>query len=204
MKLKQSFMKVNTGLARILLGSPFIGKRYRAMLNADVLERLKLIESRFSSPVVRFSGQLHDLYDCLKDLEDRLEITSSNFHGYELYTHTKSSKMACALLEQLSNDYTVNVENYFKDGSARTKTEFLDWYSGEESLNDFVAGVNVLLFTYCSRVPKVPTPDGEPFVGQDIQFNDTTETFISGRHFKLLLLDLIQTLTVVLEQRVGG
>lgn len=204
MKLKQSFMKMNASLARILLGSPIIGKHYRTKLDVAVLERLQEIESRFSSPVVRFSGQLHDLYDCLKDLEDYLEVNVGAFHGYELTTYTKSSRAACALLEQLSNDHTVTIENYFKDGNVRTKTEFLDWYSGEESLNDFIAGVNVLLFTYCSRVPKVPTPDGEPFVGQDIQFNDTTETFISGRHFKLLLLDLIQTLTVVLEQRVGG
>lgn len=204
MNLKQSFMKVNTGLARILLGSPIIGKHYRAKLDTAVLERLRLIESRFSSPVVRFSSQLHDLYDCLKDLEDYLEIRAGDFHGYELTTYTKSSVIACALLEQLTNDHTVNPENYFKGGDASIHTDFLDWFSDEESLNDFVAGVSVLLFTYCSRVPKVPTPDGEPFVGLNVYFNDTTETFISGRYFKLLLLDLIQTLTVVLEQRVGG
>jgi len=192
------------GMLKVMSGWPVVGDHFQSRLDKSLLTRLETIEARFSSASVRFSTQLHDLYDCLKALKAPLDIDVSNFHNYVMIAHTKTSGDAHKLLDKLTNGVYVSHEEFFKSVGAGRRDEFLDWFSNEFSYNGFVSGMTWLLHVYCSKVPRGPDEDGIPFTQKEIECNEVTETFIGSKWFRLLILDLIQSLIVVLTQRTGG
>lgn len=191
------------GIMKLLSGLPVVGHHFKAKLDKQLLVQLEMIEARFSNASTRFSTQLHDLYDCLKHLEGPFELEPRHFHTFELVSHTKTSNDAVRLLERLKVGAFVPNEDYFKSGGIGRKEKFLDWFSNEGSYNEFVSGMLWLLHVYCTNVSRVPSEDGDPFV-VPAPCNEMTETFIGSKWFKLLILDLIQSLTVVYTQRTGG
>lgn len=189
---------------KLLSAMPVIGNHFKAKLDIALLFRLRTIEARFSSASVRFSSQLHDLYDCLKDLETPVEIDVGLFHSSVMVTHTKTSNDAYRLIERLNLGGFINPEEYFKIAGSVKEHTFLDWYSNEYSFNEFLTGMMILLHVYCNNVPRAPSEDGTPYVRKIVGCNEITETFMGSKEFKLLILDLIQSLIVVLAQRTGG
>lgn len=191
------------GIMKLLSELPVVGNHFKAKLDKQFLVQLEMIEARFSSASTRFSTQLHDLYDCLKHLEGPFELEPKYFHTFELVSHTKSSNDAYRLLERLQVGAFIPHEDYFRSGGAGSKGKFLDWFSNESSYNEFVSGMLWLLHVYCTNVSRTPSEDGDPFV-VPVNCNEVTEAFIGTKWFKLLVLDLIQSLTVVFAQRTGG
>lgn len=178
---------------------PFIGKYIRTRVDKATLKELLAIEKRFDLPTVRFDTLIHDLYDCLKDLERPLAIDPNNFHNYELVIHTRSSKTISTYLERIYNNENLNFDAYLGVYVHSRRAGFLDWYSNEESVEQFVDQVMGLLALTCVRYKcdgyetfKVPESNAE------------LERLSSSRWLKLLVMDLIQVLATVLEERIGG
>lgn len=190
------------GIMKLLSGLPWVGDHFKMKLDEALLVRLDAIEARFSSASVRFATQLHDLYDCLKDLESPLEIEVSRFHGFAMLTHTKTSKEAQKLLERLEQGSYVQPEDYFRSAGAK-HVNFLDWYSNEESVNAFVNQMTRLLIIYCTNNNRSTVEEADVFV-EPVETNEVTELFMGTKWFKLMILDLIQMLSVILFERKGG
>lgn len=191
------------GMLKMASTWPVVGNHFQAKLDKSLLVRLEMIEARFSSASVRFSAQVHDLYDCLKALQTPLDLKVGEFHSYDMVVHTKTSSDAQRLLERLTEGAFIKHDEFYKAGGA-SRSDFLDWYSNSESFNHFVAGVTWLLHAYCSKIPRTPDGDGHIFLSKEVDCNEITETFMASRWFRLLILDLIQSLVVVLSQRIGG
>lgn len=192
------------GVLKVMSSWPVVGDHFQVKLEKSLLLRLETIEARFSSATVRFQTQLHDLYDCLKVLKAPLEIDVRGFHDYVLVAHTKTSGDAQKLLEKLNDGIYIPHEEYFKSVGMGRRDQFLDWFSNEQSFNVFLTSMTWLLHVYCSRVPRTPSEDGTVFVSKEIECNEVTEAFMVSKWFRLLIMDLIQSLTVVLTQRTGG
>lgn len=178
---------------------PFIGKYIRMRVDKATLKELLMIEKQFASSTVRFDTLIHNLYDCLKDLERPLALDPNNFHNYALDIHTRSSKTISTYLERIYNNENLNIDTYFGVYVQSRQAEFLDWYSSEESVEQFVDQVMGLLALTCVRYKcdgyetlKVPESNAE------------LDRLASSRWLKLLVMDLIQVLTTVLEERTGG
>lgn len=183
-----------------ILGTlPFIGKYMRMQVDKATLKELRLIETQFASSTVRFDTLIHDLYDCLKDLERPLAVDPSRFHNYQFRVHTRSSKTISMYLERIYANENLNFDVYFGVYINSRPAEFLDWYSNEESLELFVDQMMGLLMLSCVRFKcdgyetlKVPESNAE------------LDRLSSSRWLKLLIMDLIQVLATVLEERTGG
>jgi len=183
-----------------VMGSvPIIGKYIRTRVDKATLSELLMIEARFGSSTVRFDTLVHDLYDCLKDLERPLGIVPAKFHGYQLAIHTRSSKTISEYLERVYENDSLNLDNYFSLYSTSRLTGFLDWFSSEESVEKYFDQMLGLLAFACVQLKcdgyetlKVP------------ESNVALVRLASSRWLKLLMMDLIQVLTTVLEERTGG
>lgn len=189
---------------KILSELPLGGKYFNKKLEKSILTELRLIESRFSLASSRFAVQLHDLYDCLKYLEAPINVKVENYHHLSMTIHTKSVTTACSLIDSLNKNYPVKVEDYFKTIGMGKQDFFLNWFSDENGFNTLLVDSLRLLLLYCSNVPRTPNKDGDPYLTKKINCNPQTEMFIGSKWFKLLILDLIQSLCVVLEQRTGN
>ena len=189
-----------SGVLKLLSGLPWVGPRYQQELERNLLMRLESIEARFSSSSARFADLLHDLYDCLKELEGPLHVDVSRCHNLYVVTHLKTSGDARRLLERIKIGAFINPDEYFVGGQRKP---FLDWYSNAASFEEFVDGMTYLLAVYCSNTPRPGREDGLANV-KPIECNEITTHFMAGRWFKVAILDLIQTLGAVLTQRTGG
>lgn len=192
------------GMLKLVSGWPVVGNHFQAKLDKSLLIRLETIEARFSSATVRFATQVHDLYDCLKALQTPLMIEVGSFHSYAMVVHTKTSSDAQKLLERLTDGMFIKHDEYFKSSGIGRRDDFLNWFSNTNTFNAFVSGMTWLLHAYCSKVPRDLTEDGSPFSQKEVECNEITEQFMTSRWFRLLILDLIQSLIVVLAQRTGG
>lgn len=183
-----------------MLGSlPFIGKYIRRQVDKATLKELLFIEKQFASSTVRFDTLVHDLYDCLKDLERPLAVDPGKFHNYQLTIHTRSSKTISTYLERIYGNENLNFDVYFGVYTNSRRAGFLDWFSTEESVELFMDQMLGLLTLSCVRFKcdgyeslKVP------------ESNVELERLSSSRWLKLLIMDLIQVLVTILEERTGG
>lgn len=195
----------NVDVLKALTRLPVLGSRYQLKLDALLLKRLEMIEARFFKASSRFINQLHDLYDCLKDLQGPLDVEPQACLSIPMQAHTKSSNDAYRLLDDLKHGRYHNPHDYFKkDGSIRHES-FLDWYSTPQSLQEFIDGMMTLLGLYCKANP-LQEDTGEPFVF-DKKFlgsSDVMDNFFASVWLKYAILDLLQAVTVILRQRTGG
>lgn len=178
---------------------PFIGKYIRMQVDKATLKELLFIEKQFGSTTVRFDTLIHDLYDCLKDLERPLAIDPVKFHNYTFTVHTRSSKTIAVYLERIYENENLNFDAYFGLYINSRQASFLDWYSNEESIEKFVDQMLGLLMLACVRFKC----DGYETL-QSPESNVELERLSSSRWLKLLVMDLIQVLVTILEERTGG
>lgn len=178
---------------------PFIGKYIRMQVDKATLKELLFIEKQFGSTTVRFDTLIHDLYDCLKDLERPLAIDPVKFHNYTFTIHTRSSKTIAVYLERIYENENLNFDAYFGLYINSRQASFLDWYSNEESIEKFVDQMLGLLMLACVRFKC----DGYETL-QGPESNEELERLSSSRWLKLLIMDLIQVLVTILEERTGG
>lgn len=178
---------------------PFIGKYIRMQVDKATLKELLFIEKQFGSTTVRFDTLIHDLYDCLKDLERPLAIDPVKFHNYTFTVHTRSSKTIAVYLERIYENENLNFDAYFGLYINSRQASFLDWYSNEESIEKFVDQMLGLLMLACVRFKC----DGYETL-QGPESNEELERLSSSRWLKLLIMDLIQVLVTILEERTGG
>lgn len=178
---------------------PFIGKYIRMQVDKATLKELLFIEKQFGSTTVRFDTLIHDLYDCLKDLERPLAIDPIKFHNYTFTIHTRSSKTIAVYLERIYENENLNFDAYFGLYINSREASFLDWYSNEESVEKFVDQMLGLLMLACVRFKC----DGYETL-QGPESNEELERLSSSRWLKLLIMDLIQVLVTILEERTGG
>lgn len=183
-----------------LLGKlPFIGKYIRMQVDKATLKELLFIEKQFASSTVRFDTLIHDLYDCLKDLERPLAVDPIKFHNYQLLIHTRSSKTISVYLERIYGNENLNFDAYFGLYINQREAGFLDWYSNDESVEKFVDQMmGLLMLTLvrfkCDGYETLKVPES----------NDELERLSSSRWLKLLIMDLIQVLVTILKERTGG
>ncbi len=178
---------------------PFIGKYIRMQVDKATLKELLFIEKQFGSTTVRFDTLIHDLYDCLKDLERPLAIDPVKFHNYTFTIHTRSSKTIAVYLKRIYENENLNFDAYFGLYINSRQASFLDWYSNEESIEKFVDQMLGLLMLACVRFKC----DGYETL-QGPESNEELERLSSSRWLKLLIMDLIQVLVTILEERTGG
>lgn len=178
---------------------PFIGKYIRKQVDKATLKELLFIEKQFASTMVRFDTLIHDLYDCLKDLERPLAVDPIKFHNRQLVIHTRSSKTISMYLERIYENENLNFDVYFGVYTNSREAGFLDWFSNEESVEKFVDQMLGLLMLACVRFKC----DGYETLNVP-KSNDELERLSSSRWLKLLIMDLIQVLVTILEERTGG
>lgn len=178
---------------------PFIGKYIRMQVDKATLKELLFIEKQFASSTVRFDTLIHDLYDCLKDLERPLAVDPFKFHNYGLVVHTRSSKTIALYLDRVFNNENLNFDVYFGLYVNSREVEFLDWFSTEESVEHFIDQMMALLVLSCVRFKC----DGYETL-QVPESNVELERLSSSRWLKLLVMDLIQVLATILKERIGG
>lgn len=178
---------------------PFIGKYIRRQVDKATLKELLFIEKQFASSTVRFDTLIHDLYDCLKDLERPLAIDPIKFHNYQFLIHTRSSKTISVYLERIYGNENLNFDTYFGLYINNREAKFLDWFSTEESVEKFVDQMMGLLMLTCVRFK---CEGYETLIVPES--NAELERLSSSRWLKLLIMDLIQVLVTILEERTGG
>jgi len=178
---------------------PFIGKYIRMQVDKATLKELLLIEKRFGSTTVRFDTLIHDLYDCLKDLERPLAVDPVKFHNHTFTIHTRSSKTIAVYLERIFENENLNFDAYFGLYVNSREVSFLDWYSNEESVEKFVDQMLGLLMLTCIRF-KCDGYETLKFTEGNVEL----ERLSSSRWLKLLIMDLIQVLVTILAERTGG
>ncbi|MNM09003.1 hypothetical protein D3C81_190830 [compost metagenome] len=195
----------NTDVLKLMTRLPVLGSRYQLKLDILLLKRLEQIEARFFKASGRFINQLHDLYDCLKDLQGPLDVDPKACLSIPMVAHTHSSNNAYRLLEDIKTGQYHNPHHYFKkDGQSRYDS-FLDWYSNPQSLKEFIEGMMTLLGLYCKANP-LEEETGEPYVfdRKFIGSSDVLDNFFGSIWLKYIIMDLLQAVTVVLRQRIGG
>jgi hypothetical protein len=178
---------------------PFIGKYIRMQVDKATLKELLFIEKQFASSTVRFDTLIHDLYDCLKDLERPLAVDPIKFHNYQLLVHTRSSKTISVYLERVYGNENLNFDVYFGLYVNSRDVGFLDWFSNEESLEKFTDQMLGLLMLSCVRFKC----DGYETLNAP-ESNPELERLVSSRWLKLLVMDHIQVLVTILTERTGG
>lgn len=195
----------NIDVLKAMSRLPVLGNRYRLRLDTLLLQRLEMIEGRFFKASGRFINQLHDLYDCLQGVQGPLDVDPKACLNIPMVAHTNSSNDAYRLLEDLKTGKYHNPHHYFKKDGGRRHDSFLDWYSNPQSLQEFLDGMMTLLGLYCKANP-LEEDSGEPFVFDKkyIGSSDVMDNFFASIWLKYIVLDLLQAVTVVLRQRIGG
>lgn len=189
-------------LLRLMSTWPLVGTGIRLRLNQELTDKLVSVSKGFNSPKIRFSENLHFLYDSLQGLDVELEEDFRSFASMELVVYTKTSAVAATLLYRLSEVGGCNPEDHFKETLKELPTPFLDWYSNKQTLDHFIGGTVKLLDLYTKMYPR--DNDGHAFTARELKMNTHTQEFLSGRHFKLLVVDFIQVLLLMLALEKRG
>lgn len=189
-------------LLRLMSNWPFVGKKIRLTLANQLLDKFDLVEKGFSSPTIRFSHNLHTLYDSLEGFDYTLEEDFQAYHRLTLVAYTKTSGEAHRLLERLRGIGGPKVEEYFKDTMKEAPSPFLNWYSNKHSFEGFIGGTIWLLDLYTKMNPR--SDDGHVYTAKELAVSYSTQEFLSSKYFKLLVLDLIQALRIVLDLEING
>lgn len=182
---------------------PMVGKLCRTKIAEHLLQALDKVEKDFTSPVVRFVDNIAYLGDALRSFDYALEEDLRLYKVLRITTFTKTSHTAYTLLERLKVEGAPpNFEDYFKETVNPLPQPLLDWYSNEASLAGFINNAILLLHEYSL----VNTPSGDRLVykGTVPTTRFGTLEFFKSRYFKLLVLDLIQSLRIVLNLEVRG
>lgn len=186
-------------LLNLLSSWPIIGKRCRASAVKHTLEQFDEIVKGFDSPSVRFSHNIHALHNALQGFDYFLTEDLSYFKTVRLSPFTKTSATACEWLDILELSTGLpEIDKYKNDLSS---DRFLDWYSGRETLGQFIGNTIHLVDIYVAVNPA--TEEGIPRIFNPGEISFNTKEFIGSRYFKLFVLDLIRVLKVLLhlEQR---
>lgn len=182
---------------------PLVGKHCRVNVAKHLLQSLDKVEKNFTSPVVRFVDNIAYLGEVLKSFNYTLEEDLRHYKVLRITTFTKSSHTAYTLLEVINQDVGVpNFEEYFKETAIVYPKPLLDWYSNEQSLMGFINNAILLLHEY-SRV-NTPSDDSRVYTPTAPTTPYATLEFFKSRYFKFLVLDLIQSLRIVLNLEVRG
>lgn len=187
-------------LLRLMSGWPVVGKKIKATLAEQLLVKLEEVEKGFASPTTRFSTNIHFLYDSLEGFDYTLKEDFGEYNSLRLITYTKTSGEAYKLLERLRGIGGPKVEDYFKDTIKDTPGAFLDWYSNKTSFEGFISSSVMLLGIYAKMNAR--TNDGHVYTATELAVSYSTQEFLSGKYFKLLVLDLIEALRIVLHLEV--
>lgn len=186
-----------SALLRLISNLPFVGKKARLSLVNELLEKLDEVEKGFASPTVRFSHNLHRLYDSLEGFDYTLKEDFNEYNSLRLVAYTKTSGEAHRLLERLQGIGGPKPEDYFKDTIKDTPGAFLDWYSNKTSFEGFIFKTILLLGLYTKMNAR--TNDGHVYTAAELSVSFSTQEFLSSKYFKLLVLDLIEALRIVLH-----
>lgn len=189
-------------LLRFMSTWPLVGAGIKLRLNKELSDKLETVSKGFNSPKIRFSENLHFLYDSLQGLDIELEENFKAMANMELVTYTKTSAMASVLLYRLSEPGGCKLEDYFKETLKELPLPFLDWYSNKLTLDAFLGGTVTLLDLYTKMYPR--DNDGHAYTATELKMNTHTQEFLSGRHFKLLIVDFIQVLLLLLALERRG
>lgn len=187
-------------LLRFMSAWPLVGNAISLSLAEGLLLKLSQVEKGFNSRTIRFSENLHRLYDSLEGFDTPLNEDFPYLSGVRTVMYTKTSLSASRLLERLNNVGGPAIEDFFKDTIKDTPLPFLDWYSNRDSFETFIGGVTILLGLYTKMYPR--NEDGHVYTGEELQSNSVAQAFLASRHFKLLVLDFIEALRVVLHLEI--
>jgi hypothetical protein len=190
-------------LRYLLSRLPIIGPKVRVIVAKEMLAKLDKVEKGFTSPVVRYVDNIAELGRSLKGFDWHLEEDLKLYKSLRIITFTKTSGAAYRLLERIELDGAPpNFEDYFKDTVNPRPLPLLDWYSNHASMVGFISSTILLLEEYTSV--NTPTDDSNVYGGRESTASYSTLEFFKSRYFTFLVLDLIQSLRMVLNLEVRG
>lgn len=182
---------------------PIVGKHCRAKVAEQLLDTLDKVEKAFTSPVIRFVDNIAFLSRSFTGFDWTLQEDLRLYKSLRCTTFTRTTNAAHTLLERLKEEGSPpNFENYFKDSVASNPTPFLDWYSNEQTLMSFISNSILLLEVY--TLVNTPSDETTVYRGKEPTASYSTLEFFKSRYFKLLVLDLIESLRIVLNLEVRG
>lgn len=176
---------------------PWIGGWVRRRCLEKALVALDKVELGFTKPSVKFSDNVHLLYDSLKGIQPAAGVPHRAYQTSGINCHTKTSKIACELLESMDKAWGNAPETYFKSTGGNHTTAMLDWYSNESSLMEFHQRTLEMIFVFMQLNPR--SADGNVYLGDPKGVSQRLEDFLNNRLFKLLVLDLIAVSRLVYQ-----
>jgi hypothetical protein len=197
-------MTTKLAVLKALKAMPLIRKWAGLAYYSELLTQVEQIEARFFSATVRFTDNMHLLYDCLLQATDvALEEDFAWFQTVAMNTYTKTSGEAHSLLAGLLEGKFLKVEDYFKEYEVRKMTGLLHWYSSSYTVESFMATGLSIIGIYCEHNPHSNDEDGEDiFTKKPLRLNQPLAAFITSRHFRLMVDDLLTVTRLAISSQI--
>lgn len=174
---------------------------FKQKLIAQTLTQLDVIVNDFGLPTRRYSDNIQALYDCVKDLPVSFIEDFILLKQEKIKVHTKSSQKASELVSLLGESY-FSFRDFFEELPVRKEMVAINWYSNAETVDQFVTrGVEILYRYLMFRRCEDNTASMQEIAQVD-QYNETEIRFYESRYFDSLVIDLIETIRIVLLSNV--
>lgn len=198
-------MEINKLAVLNTLGKlPWVGRRLQLSYYQNLKLEVERIEAAFFSPTVRFTDQVHDLYDCLKGSEITLAEDFQWFHSLILNTYSKTAADAVHCLSSITNGWLLKTENYFKETEVTKRVPLLQWYSNRDYVEQFISLGLVTLQAYTTRYPRLENEKVGPAIekAKNVFWNPSLGNFCGSQYFKMILDDFITIVLIALESHI--
>jgi hypothetical protein len=198
---------VKLATLNLLKGVPFVAKWLDRLYNRELLKQMDFISSRFGMTKVRYTDNIHLLYDALKGSSLTLEEDFEWLYDQRIKIHTKTSGDAHRLLDAIITDRrSVTPSAYFRDQEVYKPIAVKAWYSNAYSVNNFFELGVVLIGIYCSIYPTssqiVDNQTGSVFDHDYLKHNPALQLLLTGTDFKLVVSDLIEVTKLISRSRL--
>lgn len=180
---------------------PLVGEWFRLKYYNELILQLDTLKKQLSSPSIRFNFTVHQLYTIVHEAHNISLVEDFKwFNGLtQVYNSVTSSELSEALKGILDGSPQSSGRG-FKDYTIRP-APLMSWYSNKGSFDNFLENAVAVIGIYCNCNP-LNEEVGNTIKYSDFNWNHTLRLFISDRHFKFLIYDLLSALNLVLTSQI--
>ena len=200
-----SSVKMST--LNLLKKVPLIGNWFGRVYYQALIKQLDIISDRFGMTKVRYTDNIHLLYDALKGTSLTLDEDFTWLYDQRIKVYTKTSGDAHRLLEAIIVDRrSVVPSTYFRDYDVHSPVDLSAWYSNAYSVNTFYELGVTLVAIYCDVYPRsekvIDNQTGSVLDHDYLKHNPALQLLLTGLDFKLLVGDLIEISKLISRSRI--
>lgn len=180
---------------------PLVGEWFRLKYYNELILQLDTLKKQLSSPSIRFNITVHQLYTIVYEAHKISLVEDFRwFNTLSQVYNSSTSKELSGALKGILEGKAQSTETGFKDYSVRPEP-FMSWYSNKSSFSNSIEDAVAIIGIYCNCNP-INEEAGNSVNFTELNWNHTLRLFISDRHFKFLIYDLLAALNLVLSSQI--